>query len=60
VLANWTDAEQTVQINDSRLGSAVTRHIAAPDLESRTVPMDTSGLALRLPPLSCALLEANT
>jgi len=59
VLANWTDLEQTVHIDDSRLGNAMTQHIAAPDLESRAVSTGKSGLALRLPPLSCALLEAK-
>jgi len=59
VFANWTAVEQTVHIDDSRLGNDTTQHIAAPDLESRSVSIGKSGLALQLPPLSCALLEVK-
>ena len=58
VLANWTTELQKTTVVDDRLGdlvriSTVDRHATSTDRE-----LGSGGLALRLQPLSCALVEA--
>jgi len=56
-LANWTAEPQQVTVCDERLGAAVTQHVSARSLETETRSPRGGELPVRLPPLSCALLE---
>ena len=57
VLANWTADEQAVEIVDQRLGERVLQHVAQAEVTSATLAAPGGRLTLRLPPLSCVLLE---
>ena len=53
VLANWTEYRQHVQLHDDRLGTQVTVHTSASQLNSCTQVMPAT---LELPPHSCLLV----
>jgi hypothetical protein len=59
VLANWTKEWQDVAVSDARLGTNGVWHLATRRVESKSYDNTDESLALRLPPLSCALLEAH-
>jgi hypothetical protein len=58
VLANWTSEDQTVSLADSRLGKQITETISTQDVKTRARPANLGKVAVSLPPLSCALIEA--
>jgi len=55
-LANWTNEAQDIELEDPRLGDAVTQIIAAEDPETRTRRAPSGRLTVTLPALSCALV----
>jgi hypothetical protein len=55
--ANWTTEPQTLTVVDSRLGERAVLHVAGPETTARAV--DAGRVAIALPALSCALLEAK-
>ena len=59
VLANWTKDEQPVSVADSRLGGECLETIASKSTASRTRRVERGKLAITLPPMSCALVEAH-
>ncbi|MBI2503646.1 MAG: hypothetical protein HYW07_10495, partial [Candidatus Latescibacteria bacterium] len=59
VLATWTTQEQQVQLAEPRLGKSPTLHLSAQKLEVQKPATAGGKIALRLPPLSCALLETS-
>ncbi len=58
-LANWTSEKQEVSIADPRLRGAVGEHISTGAIASRERTAAGDPLVVALPPLSCALLEAQ-
>ena len=57
VLANWAGDTQVITMNDSRLGTRVEESISATDVKTALRRVDGGMLSVKLPPLSCALIE---
>lgn len=57
-LANWTDQAQSVVISEPRMGKLVRLIVSASDPINQSLPVVRSRLAVTLPPLSLALVEA--
>jgi hypothetical protein len=59
VLANWTEFEQDVCINDSRLGEKVNVHTSACKMSSEKIEVVAGKLVVNVPPHSCLLVEVK-
>jgi hypothetical protein len=59
VLANWTTEWQEVGVSDPRLSGRVVQYISSQGVESKILSSTHDSLAVRLPPLSCGLLESK-
>lgn len=58
VLANWTELNQNIQINDARLGENVTVYLSANKLTSESIGVPHGMITVSVPPHSCVLVEA--
>ena len=56
VFANWTTEEQSISINDSRLGSSVLISISAEEEKTMVKSVENGKFDLFIPPLSCFLV----
>lgn len=59
VLANWTSDPQRVRLSDVRLGANVTQYVSGEMLERKSRRIHGNAISLKLPQLSCALVEAK-
>ncbi|MAE60195.1 MAG: hypothetical protein CMJ49_02440 [Planctomycetaceae bacterium] len=56
VLANWTTEARAVAVADERLGGRATCHVAGREMVDQEAVEAADGVAVALPPLSCAVV----
>jgi hypothetical protein len=57
VAANWTTDTQEFELKHERFGTRVTESISSKELTSRDREVNGNTIHIKLPPLSCALVE---